>query len=69
MKKSKIFLTCGLTGSGKTYYSKGIENQRNAIRFSLDEWMIKLYGQHPPKELFEIYLKRCTDLIYEQVEK
>lgn len=53
---------CGLPGSGKTTFAKELERS-SSIRFSADDWMIKLYGHHMPRELFDERLQLCTDLI------
>ena len=34
-----LILLCGLPGAGKTTYAKKLEVDRNAIRFSPDEWI------------------------------
>ena len=39
----RVHLFCGLPGSGKTTLARQIEAQ-GAVRFSLDEWMLRLYG-------------------------
>ena len=60
---------CGLPGSGKTTCAKKLEQTHNAVRFSLDEWMIALYGHHMSRELFDARLERCKNLILETAEK
>ena len=50
---AKLYLICGLVGSGKTTYSKQLEKEQNALRLSLDEWMIPLYGEHMERQMFE----------------
>jgi predicted kinase len=54
----------GFIGSGKTTYSTQLENDLPALRFSIDEWMIALYGQDPPESDFEKYYNRTADLIW-----
>lgn len=60
---------CGLTGSGKTTFAKELELERSAIRFSLNEWMIRLYGHHMSRELFDKRFELCKSLILETAEK
>ena len=38
-----IFI-CGLPGSGKTTLARQLEQERQAVRFSEDEWVVPLYG-------------------------
>ncbi|KDM90012.1 AAA family ATPase [Photobacterium galatheae] len=42
---SQLYMLCGFIGSGKTTYAKKIEKNEKAIRFSMDEWMIPLFGE------------------------
>lgn len=49
---SKIYFICGFIGSGKTTYSKKLAIEKSAFRFSIDEWMIPLYGEHMEREVF-----------------
>ena len=37
-----VHLFCGLPTSGKTTFAKELEQNHKAVRFSLDEWMIRL---------------------------
>lgn len=41
----RLFVTCGLPGSGKTTLAKQLETEHNAVRFSPDEWMTDLWDQ------------------------
>jgi predicted kinase len=50
---TKIYFVCGFIGSGKTTYSKALAAKHAAFRFSIDEWMIPLYGEHMERELFD----------------
>lgn len=42
---SKVIMTCGKICCGKTTYSKEICKTENAVLLSVDELMIKLFGQ------------------------
>lgn len=37
--RGKLIIVCGLPGSGKTTYSKQLEEELRAVRFCPDEWM------------------------------
>jgi len=39
----RVHLLCGLPGAGKTAYAYSLEAELPAVRFSLDEWMLRLY--------------------------
>lgn len=41
---ARVFLLCGLPGSGKSTVAKEIERERGALRLSPDEWIAALYG-------------------------
>jgi predicted kinase len=55
----------GYLGAGKTTLARRLERNIPAIRFSHDEWMVRLYGSDPPIEQFADFYRR----IYEQVEE
>ena len=57
-------MMCGLTGSGKTTCAKRLEREHSAVRFSVDEWMIDLYGHHMPREVFDERLALINDLLW-----
>lgn len=40
--KGQLHLICGLPGSGKTTLAKQLEQDRDAVRFSPDEWLYRL---------------------------
>lgn len=44
-------LICGPTGAGKTTYSLDLAQRLNAVRFSIDEWMVGLFGKDRPEPL------------------
>ena len=45
-----LFLMCGLPGSGKTTLARQIECERQALRLTPDEWIVRLFGSNltPP---------------------
>ena len=62
---SKIYFVCGFIGSGKTTYSKQLADKHSAFRFSIDEWMIPLYGEHMERDVFDKRLATLQDLFKE----
>ena len=54
-----LHLICGQAGSGKTTYSKQLETQLDAVRFTKDEWMVSLYGRDISLEQWSVYEPRC----------
>lgn len=38
-----VHLLCGLNGAGKTTYARQLAEEQRAVRFSLDEWMLRLH--------------------------
>jgi predicted kinase len=57
-----VHLISGQIGAGKTTFARELEVERRAVRFSPDEWMIRLYDQIPPVETFDDYFFRCCEL-------
>lgn len=49
----------GFVGAGKTTISKQLEQDKNAVRFSPDEWMIARHGHNPRADLFADYLTQA----------
>jgi predicted kinase len=39
--------------------------ETSAMRFSVDDWMIRLYGKNPPKQEYGEYGKRIVSLIWD----
>lgn len=48
-----IHMMHGFMGAGKTTFSKNLEAEKNAVRFSPDEWMIERHGVNPPADQFD----------------
>jgi predicted kinase len=43
-----VHLVAGSTGAGKTTYSMTLASQERGVRFSIDDWMVRLYGADIP---------------------
>lgn len=66
---SLVHLICGPIGAGKTTFARQLERERPALRLSIDEWMIRLFGEHMPRDLFHQRLEACLDLMYGVAER
>ncbi len=60
-------LVCGSTGAGKTTYSLALAQRLNAVRFSIDEWMVGLFAKDKPEPMQFAWVvervERCEDQI------
>jgi predicted kinase len=63
--KPTAHLLCGFIGSGKTTFARKLEKETAAIRFTKDEWMVKVFGNNPPKDKFAEYDSGMTELATE----
>src|SRR5262249_15221598 len=52
----------GFIGSGKTTFARQLERETGAIRFTKDEWMVRICGNTPPKDEFEEYDNKMASL-------
>ena len=60
-----LHLIHGFVGAGKTTFARQLESDISAIRFTHDEWMVKLYGHNPPEHKFAEYYARISSLIWD----
>lgn len=62
-----LHLICGSTGAGKTTYALRLSETLGAVHFSIDEWMVRLYGPDAPQPMdwgwISTRVHRCEDLI------
>lgn len=65
----QVAMLCGMTGSGKTTFATKLETELPAICFSIDRWMIELYGHHMNRKDFELRMAIVKQLIWESVER
>lgn len=65
----KVYFICGFVGSGKTTYSKELADKVGAFRFSIDEWMIPLYGEHMERDAFDHRLATLQSLFKESAHQ
>ena len=64
-----IYALHGFMGSGKTSYGQALARQLPGLLLSSDEWMVRLYGQDPPEEVFRPGLLRVKALMRSQAER
>lgn len=50
-----LMLICGMVCAGKTTLAKALEAEREAIRLSPDEWLVKLAGHKSNRELLDLH--------------
>ncbi len=60
--KPLAHIIVGFIGSGKTTFARKLERETGAIRFTKDEWMVRVFGNTPPKDKFEDYDNRMASL-------
>lgn len=66
MAEPRIHALHGFIGSGKTTFARRLEQELPGMRFTSDEWMVVLYGQDPPTDLFPVYHSRVLGLMETQ---
>lgn len=64
-RKPTVYLLCGLPAAGKTTLAKQLEEKQGAVRFTLDEWMIRLYDYTIFDREYGEYGRRCRELIWQ----
>ena len=60
--KPVAHIIIGFIGSGKTTFARKLEKETGAIRFTKDEWMVRVFGNTPPKDKFEEYDNKMASL-------
>ena len=58
-----VHLVCGFLGSGKTTFARTLTTQHAAIRFSVDEWYLRLFAEGPTYELDRAAMTRLLDAL------
>src|SRR5947209_1082007 len=60
-----VHLMCGLVAGGKTTLARQLAEELPALRFSRDEWMIRLYGLSYDDPRYVAHLDACTGLMWD----
>lgn len=67
--KPVAHIIIGFIGSGKTTFARKLEKETEAIRFTKDEWIVRVFGNTPSKDKFEEYDHKMTSLAREMALK
>ena len=59
----RVHLLGGLNGAGKTTYARRLEADVPAVRFTLDEWMLRLHDLRYDDPAYPELAERCKSLI------
>lgn len=60
-----VHLMVGLNGAGKTTHSRALEVSTPAVRFTLDEWMLRLHDLRFDDERYPALADDCRALIWD----
>ena len=64
-----VLLLCGLTGSGKTQLAHALERELPALRFTMDDWMIALFGEHMERDTHDRRFAQLTAIAWDTAER
>jgi predicted kinase/uncharacterized glyoxalase superfamily protein PhnB len=63
-RRGAIHLVIGPVGAGKSTFAMGLAREHGAVRFTLDEWMTRLFSpDRPAQGLVEWYVERAARCI------
>lgn len=72
-RNALVHLVTGATGAGKTTYALELERELAAVRFSIDDWMTKLFWMDSPKPIQYDWtiqrIRRCEDQIADTMRR
>ena len=60
-----VHLLAGLNGAGKSTFARRLEQECPAVRFTLDEWMLRLHQLSYDDPRYPELAERCQDLIWD----
>jgi predicted kinase len=62
---ASVHLLAGLNGAGKSTHARRLERACPAVRFTLDEWMLRLHQVCYNDPRYPALAERCKDLIWD----
>ncbi len=70
---AQVIFVVGCTGAGKTHYARTLADEIGALRFSIDEWTMPLFGPDMPEPIrFDWMIERinrCEAVIFSLVQQ
>lgn len=60
-----VHLLAGLNGAGKSTHARRLEHECPAVRYTLDEWMLRLYQFSYDDARYAELSERCQNLIWD----
>jgi predicted kinase len=64
-----VHLLVGLPGAGKTTLARQLADDAGAVRFTLDEWMLRLHGLRFDDDRYGALAAQCQELIWDIAEQ
>jgi predicted kinase/8-oxo-dGTP pyrophosphatase MutT (NUDIX family) len=61
----QVHLLAGLNGAGKTTFARHLEADLPAVRFTLDEWMLRLHNLRYDDPAYPVLAESCKSLIWD----
>lgn len=58
------YLIVGFAGAGKTTFAKQLASKKNAVRFTPDDWMERIFSEPIDIDGFSRYFGRICDLVW-----
>jgi predicted kinase len=58
-----VHMIHGYLGAGKTTFARKLEQTLPALRLTHDEWVLRLYGEDPSPEQFQVLFDRVSERI------
>ena len=59
-----VHMICGTLGAGKTTLARRLARETEGVRFSLDEWIMQLFGSEAPEPMQYLWwvehAQRCS---------
>lgn len=65
IRTARVHLLAGLNGAGKTTYARHLEAELPAVRFTLDEWVLRLHSLRYDDPAYPALAESCKSLIWD----